>query len=601
MEVISNLTGRRYLPAAFIFVFSFVLFSPSLLNDFVWDDVEVISKSQLSFDASNIIHVVVPPVDSNKKARYYRPVLYASMVTDNGLWGPSSFGFHLSNLLFFSISAVLFYFMVLSVLRGFKKECAGSIAFVSAFIFVAHPIHVESVSWVAGRTDILCGLFFFLAVMCHIASERSMWVLIITALSFALALLSKEVAVSFVAVVLFYDILSRQLLSRGSIIRYLVYIAILILYFYLRGRAFVNIPEIGEAVIADALPEVKNGSERAQEISKSSLYLEAVKTLFNSTLIYINKLIFPYNLNAFISTVPKEIYYAAASMFVALVLSVVSVWSIVKKENVTAFSIVWILITLAPSLIVAVYPIASTPIAERYLFIPSAGFCLLLGYLLVQSGRRAELRRLAWALGVVVISVFAVLTFERQTVWQNDLSLWRDATLKSPYHPLPHTNYGLALSNVGAYDEAQREYTIALLPEMKDTPRGKSVTANNLGLLYIEKEDYGQAESWFYRAREFDPTNGRTYYHLGLVYFIKGELGGPPESYSEAESYLRQALEYYYSFGKANLLLAKIYLKRGEVEKAKREAGIAIQSGLPGELLDQARDILEVDNKGSSQ
>jgi len=601
MEVISNLIRRRYLSAIFIFIFSFLLFSPSLINGFVWDDVEVISKSQVSFDALNIINVIVPPVDKNKEARYYRPVLYTSMVTDKGFWGVRPFGFHLSNLLFFSISVVLLYFMIISLLRGLNKEYARPAAFVSALIFTVHPIHVESVSWVAGRTDVLCGLFFFLAVLCHVISQKHFWLLILTALSFSLALLSKEVAVTFVAVVFVYDLLSGRLIKRGSIGRYLVYIALLILYFYLRGRAFMNIPEVGEAVISGVAPEVPGGTEQVQEVSKSVVYLEALKTIFNSTLIYINKLIFPYNLNAFISRVPKGTYNTAAACFLAAVLGIVGIWSVIKRENVTAYSISWVLITLSPSLIVAVYPIASTPIAERYLFIPSAGFCLLSGYLLIQAGRRVELRRLAWAMGVFIVAVFAILTVQRQAVWHNDLSLWRDATQKSPYNSLPHTNYGLALSNAGAFDEAIREYRIALLPEMGDSPRGKSVTANNLGLVYIEREDYPRAESWFNRAREFDPSNGRTYYHLGLVSFINGELGGPPDSYTQAEEYLRQALSHYYSFGKANLLLAKIYIQLGEIEKAKNEAETAVRSGLPDVLLDQARDILKVDDKRSGQ
>lgn len=197
MEVISNLITRRILSAAFLFLFSLVLFSPSLKNGFVWDDVEVITKSHISFDASNIMSVIVPPVDENKRARYYRPAVHTSMVTDRGLWGVSPFGFHLSNLLFFSVSAVLFYFMALVLLRGLDKGYSEPAALVSALLFIVHPIHVESVSWVAGRTDVLCGLFFFLAVICHVLSRRRPWILILAAVSFSLALLSKEVAVSF--------------------------------------------------------------------------------------------------------------------------------------------------------------------------------------------------------------------------------------------------------------------------------------------------------------------------------------------------------------------------------------------------------------------
>lgn len=398
-----------------------------------------------------------------------------------------------------------------------------------------------------------------------------------------------------------YDLLSGRTDRRGGILRYAVYIAILALYFYLRGRAFVNIPEFGEAVIVDTASRVGTGAERVPGISKTAIYFEALTTLSNSTLIYINKLLIPYKLNAFISSVPKEVYYTIASFFLAVVLAAVSYISIKRKENVTAFSIFWVLITLSPSLVVAVYPIASTPMAERYLYIPSAGLCLLLGYVLTRAGKRARLKRLAWATGFIIVVAFTVLSVERQSVWHDNLSLWEDTSRKSPYHPLPHSNYGLALSDAGAQGDAIREFKIALLPEMKDSPRGRSVTANNLGLVYLEREEYGIAESWFYRAREYDPGNGRSYYHLGLMSFIRGELGGSPDSYLEAEKYLRKALGFFYSYGKANLLLAKIYLKQGENEKTRKEAQIAIQSELSAELLDQARDILKVDDKRSDQ
>lgn len=596
MEAISGLIQRRGLSALFIFLFSFALFSPSLLNDFVWDDVEVITKSQASFETSNILNVIVPPEDENKKARYYRPVVYVSTVSDQAAWGVSPFGHHLSNLIFFSVSAVLFYFMALSILAGFRKEYAASAAFVSSLLFIVHPIHVESVSWVAGRTDVLCGLFFFLAVLCHVQSQRRAWILVFTAISFTLALMSKEIAVSFIAVTLVYDLLSRRLLSSGTLVRYFVYVAILAIYFYLRGRAFVNIPEVSDAVIGDAAGEVSKPAGQKGPVSQTGIYLEAIKIVLNSTFVYVSKLIFPYNLNAFITTVPKELYYSIASAFIAFIALAITIWSAVRRENVVAFSLLWIPITLSPSLVVALYPIASTPMAERYLFIPSAGFCLLLGYFLVSAGRRLEFKRAAWALGALLIIIFSLLTIQRQAVWSSDLTLWRDAVIKSPYHSLPYTNYGLALSNVGEYEEAIRHYKIALLPDMKDSPRGKSVTANNLGLLYIEKEEYPRAEGWFYKALEFDPSNGRTYYHLGLINFVKGELGGPEQSYEAAESYLREALTRYYHFGKANLLLAKIYLRAGDTEKAKEEAEIAIKSGLTPELLDQAREILKVNN-----
>ncbi|MEQ9619187.1 MAG: tetratricopeptide repeat protein [Deltaproteobacteria bacterium] len=598
MELISKLIGSRLLSAIFLFLVSFTLFSPSLQNDFVWDDVEVITKGNVTFDAPSIIRAIVPESNKNKEARYYRPAFYTSVVIDKELWGLSPFGFHLANIVFHSVSVILFYFMVLLILKeaGFdRKEGA---AFLSALLFALHPMHVESVSWVAGRTDVLCALFLFLSVISHILSWRKQVFLVVAGLSFSLALFSKEVAVVFPLLVLVLDLLNKRLFKRGNLIKYAVYTGIIVVYLYLRGRAFVYIPGMSEEILDEG---AKKAATANQNISQLPGYIEFVKVFFNSYLIYLNKLIFPFDFNAFITRVPREIAYFISSAVLLIALFIISVVSIRKKENMTVFGILWVLITLGPSVLVAVFSIASTPAAERYLYIPSAGFCLLLGYWIVRAGKVARLRKVARGAGLVLIIIYAVFAYQRQGVWKNDLELWRDTSLKSPGHPLPHANYGLALSNWGRDDEAVWEFQIALSEEMNDSPRGKAVTANNLGLVYLEREEYREAEKWFVKAREYDPHYGRTYYHLGLIYYIKGELANSAESFREAELHLRKALGYYYSYGKANLLLAKIYLRRGEKKKAAEEARAAIKSGLPEHLLGEAREIAEIDNGGSNQ
>jgi Tfp pilus assembly protein PilF len=136
---------------------------------------------------------------------------------------------------------------------------------------------------------------------------------------------------------------------------------------------------------------------------------------------------------------------------------------------------------------------------------------------------------------------------------------------------------------------------------MKDSPRGLAITANNLALVYLDKEEYERSEMWFRKALEYDPGYGKTYYHLGLIYYINGELTGSADSYREAERYVKEALKRYRYYGRANLLLAKIYLRTGETDKAVKEARAAIDIGLPENLLKEARDILEIDNGGSYQ
>jgi tetratricopeptide (TPR) repeat protein len=71
-----------------------------------------------------------------------------------------------------------------------------------------------------------------------------------------------------------------------------------------------------------------------------------------------------------------------------------------------------------------------------------------------------------------------------------------------------------------------RKFEIALSPEMNDSPRSSAVTANNMGTVYLDRGEYPEAEAWFRKARDYDPGYGGTYYHLGLIYFIKGEITG---------------------------------------------------------------------------
>lgn len=586
MELFSRLTGSALFSAVFIFLVSFAIYSTSLKHDFVWDDVEVIAKSNVSFNASNIAGVVVPGIEKNKKERYYRPVVYTSMVLDNGIWGISSFGFHLSNLLMNAIAAVLFYFAALLVLRELRG--GGGAASLSALLFSLYPMHVESVSWIAGRTDVLCALFFFLALIAHILSYRNLLFLVIAALSFALSLMSKEVAVAFPFLALGYDLVTRRLGRRSNLLRYAVYIGLLLLYFYLRGRAFANIPEIP----GDALAEASPGA------GFLGVYIVYVKTILGAYMLYLNKLVFPFDFNAFIAGIPLGAVYIASAVVVTGALAVLSAVSLFRKENVTAFSIFWILLTLGPSAIISIFGIASTPAAERYLYIPSAGFCLLLGYWVFRAGENPRYRRAAAALAIAIVALYAFFTYQRQAVWKDDLSLWSDTSIKSFGHPLPHSNYGLALSEIGDSEGALREYKIALSPEMNDSPRGKAVTANNVGLEYLQMERYPEAERWFLMALEFDKGYGRTYYHLGLINYIKADVTGSPESLADAERYLRKVFEHYYTFGRANLILAKVYVKMGERDKAVKEAETAIKTGLPPALLKEAEEILVIDDEG---
>ncbi|MEQ9618273.1 MAG: tetratricopeptide repeat protein [Deltaproteobacteria bacterium] len=584
-----RLLQKKWLVSLFLFLVSLGIYIPSAGSDFVWDDVETIENSYFAFQASSISSIIIPGEREEKKALYYRPLIYASMVLDKGVWGVSPLGFHLSNIIFNAFSTVLFYLLVLLLLKEFQIGRYHSAAFVSALLFAFYPMHVESVSWVSGRTDVICGLFFFLAFIAHILSFKHMYLLFVAAVGFSLSLLSKEVAVIFPLTVLILDFLTGRLARFSSIPRYGVYTGLLLLYIYLRGRGFVNIPELSGGRIA---PEsyVSPGAGALPEITG------VIKVILGSYFLYFKKLIFPFEFNAFIESVPHGFYYIISSLAVLAMLLITAFISAVKYRGITAFSILWILITLIPSVLVSLFDLASTPAAERYLYIPSAGLCILLGYYIFRPGSGILTNRASWVFASLLLAVYLFFTVQRQGVWNDRLSLWEDTSRKSATSPIPHINYGMALLDAGREDEALKELLKNFGSGVDASNEAMSVTANNIGVVYINKEDLRSAENWFLRAYAYDPDYYKTNYHLGLVNYMKGYSENENSYYGVSEDYLKRALELRPGYGKAYLLLAMVFVELDDTEKAKSYAELALKSGLTDSTARKARKILETEN-----
>ncbi|SRR5579875_2381847 len=578
-----GLIGHRSFAVLFLFLLSFGIFSLSLRNGFVWDDIEVIEKNYYSFKSDHIASVLIPKGQENVIV-YYRPMVLISMIADWSMWGLSPFGFHLSNIIFNSISTVVLYFLALVVLGEFNVEGKEITAFLSALLFAIYPMHVESVSWVAGRTDVLCGVFFFLAFVFHVLSYRRFWFLVLAAFSFSLSLLSKEVALAFPIVAIGFDLISRRYKRRENILKYCTYAALVFLYFYLRRMGFVKVLSVSEG-------DIQQSTHNIFEIG------EILRVILSSYLFYIWKLVFPFEFNAFITDVPRDSYYLFSSVFVILALCITGFVSIMRKRNITGFTLFWVFATLGPSCIIAFLGIASTPLAERYLYIPSAGYCMLVGYLILESGKGIKAQRVSQIFCALLCLSYLFFTIDRQGVWKDSLSLWEDTSRKSFYYGIPHSNYGMALIDAGRIDEAIRELLIALNPEIKNNDRGRADAANDLGIAYGYKRDYRNAAKWFHKALYYYPTYAKAYYHLGLIYFIMGEDNNSPSDYQTAESYLKKALEIYPSYGRANLFLAKVYMKLGERKEAREQAKMALRSGLIEPLSTEARDILNEPEK----
>ncbi|MCZ7584227.1 MAG: hypothetical protein M5R36_13310 [Deltaproteobacteria bacterium] len=135
----------------------------SLSGEFVWDDINLIVYDYQIRDLSFLPDIFTRDFfgfqDNARKYGYYRPVITISYMIDYALWGLNPTGYHLTNILT-HLGAVVFLFFIL--LRLFRGRALAP--FLASLLFAVHPIHTESVTWIAGRTDTVCGLFLFLSM-----------------------------------------------------------------------------------------------------------------------------------------------------------------------------------------------------------------------------------------------------------------------------------------------------------------------------------------------------------------------------------------------------------------------------------------------------
>lgn len=588
-------TGRQYffnnriIAGLIIFVFAFLVFAPSLKNDFIWDDVIEIKKQYFKYQDYSISSLFIPGVRTTQGTSYFRPIVHMSYVFDYSIWADNPLGFHLTNIFLFSICCLLIYFLVLLILGEYKVEGKEFIASLSAIYFAVHPMHVESVSWIAGRTDVLCGLFFTAAFIFHVKSRSDIRYLALSVPFFVLSLLSKEVGVAFPFVVLGYDLITDRRLSKGLVSRSGVYMVFLLLYIYMRmrGGSPLPIPET-EATPSGGSPQPSPGFIAG--------YLSDIKIMLSAYLYYFGKMVFPFRFNAFITSVPSGISYLLLSLIAFAGLLFLFLRSFIRWKGIVAFSLFWIVLTLGPSVLVAVFSVATTPLAERYLFIPTAGLALMSGYLLALL-----LRRAGGGTGVYMIVglfIFAHLfaTVDRQSVWRDRVTFWNKTSArdKSQINAVPLINHGMALIDQGKLDEGIRKLEESFAPGMQASPYMRSVAANNIGIAYLSKGQIGPAEKWFEKGVEFNPQFKKSYFHLGLVHYSRGKESNSAEELRIAEGYFKKAIEIDGSYARAYFLLAKVNIENGDIASARKNAEQALELGLERPLDQQAKDIINI-------
>ena len=578
---------NRLVLCVILLAVSFSVFIPSLDNEFIWDDVTFIVEAEPYLDAFDFDpgFLIKKPKSSIK---YYRPLFTLSFVSDYRMWGLSPFGYHLTNILLHSACTLALYFMVLVLGREFRLKSPNAVAFLSSLLFAVYPLHVESVSFISARADIMAGTLLFLSVGFYALSYKKLLYLIPAVLSLYLSLYTKEVAYSFPIVLLGFDLISRRFFSRINIAKYAIIALLVSMYVVVRSGSFLSGSDLMKQSIVRGL-------------SGMDIVTEFLIGFLGSYLYYGWRFVYPYELNHFISSIPGgSAFYITLSVVFVLAVVAACFFSIKKKENFTAFSLLLLFATIGPAVMIAIFPTAITRFAERFTYIPSAGFCMLAAYAIVLIGSRSGIKWLGWALAGALTVSYLVVTVKGQEAWQNGLVFWQTAVERTPDAITPRVNYGEALRNAGRTKEALEQYKIARERTTKVEVRGRTMSTIPLAMNYINRGDFDTAEKVLNEAVKDDPGAAADYNHLmGYIYIQRDDL-------SAAKEYLRKSIKIKWWNANAHYLLGAIYYTEagksksaGDYKKAEDElrAALRINSKLAEARVTLAKTLLATGRK----
>jgi Flp pilus assembly protein TadD len=536
--------------ALFLIVAATVLvYANSLSGAFLFDDTKQIVGNPALRSWGNVLRAFTSDVWSFQRGMltkdipppYYRP-LFTAYLTFNyqvfGLWEP---GWHLMNLVIHTGVTVTVFFLI--------KRLSGDhlIATLAALVFALHPAHVESVSWISGIPDPLAALFYVPSLIWYVRyrTEGQQKFLIASVIAYGLSALCKETPLVLPVVFIVWEMTRAQpkqsLSARGR------QMLLILIPYGVVGGAYL-------ALRFAVLGRLSWKHPFMAQVPDSAIWM-TVPYVFVS---YLKHLIAPFYLSliygtSFITTAGDPRFLWPLALIVALV---ILLWTYRKKLDAPIWiAMVLIVAPLLPVLNLKVFHYEYI-IQDRYLYLPSIGFCYLIAVLIVQLSRRQK--QLGIAVAALVIIAFGAGTFVQNRVWHDAVALWRRAIYYSPNSWSTHYNLGLAYLNL-----KQSQAAISELDQARKLNPREPTILNNLALARAATGDTLVAIEIVREALKLDPAMIEAHNNLGAFLFDR-------QLFSEAQLEFLEVLKSDPSSVSARFNLARTLAALNEHELAIR-------------------------------
>jgi tetratricopeptide (TPR) repeat protein len=514
------LAQYEHLFLLFLSLLVIIIYAQTLNSPFVFDDkVHIVSNRHIRISDLTLRNLADAAF---KSPAPQRPLSNISFALNYYLHGYSLPGFRLVNILIHISTGILLYLLVKTTLHTPALRSSDDqriwIAFFTAAIWMVHPLHTESITYIVQRMNGMAAMFYVLSILLYArfrlsASHRYKWWLLASCILAALlALASKQIAATLPFVILAYE---GYFFRRANT---KIFIASLV------GCLFMTAGIIFMLLGSNPIDQILSGyGYREFTLAQRLLTQPRVVMFYLSLLLWPSPgrlnldhdFVLSRSLMEPISTAPAICAIAAAMVLCGLT---------AKKQPLVSFGILWFFVNL----VIESSIIPLEIIFEHRTYLPSMMLCLI-GVLFVYRWFKP-----AWpgtVLLVVIIAVGAAWTYERNTVYADRITLWQDCVKKSPDKARPHNNLGVALADRGYHDEAIAQYrkTLQIEPYYAETYA-------NIGLSLAEQGKIEDSIPQFLKTLELNPNDAQTHSNLGGVLILL-------ERDAEAIGHLRQALK----------------------------------------------------------
>ncbi len=532
------------------------IYQASVHGPFILDDVSNIAENE---------HIMLRELSLQglwdagfKSVCSRRPLANISFALNYYFHGFDVSGYHLVNILIHLVSGILLYLFLTATIDIIRRRSGEAVlpgesgsfvaAFLAAAVWMVHPLHTESVSYIVQRMASMSGMFYIMCILMYVWGRSTRkpvlkWGLYAGCIaSGAMSAASKEIAATLPFFILLYEWYFFRNLDREWIKRVMR----------------VTIPVIG---IAAVIFLVFYGSRFVDYVLSGYAYREftlgqRVLTEFRVVIHYISLLIFPHpsrlnlDYDFFIS---HSLFNPATTLFSAgaIVFLIASAVWVARRDRLLSFAILWFF----GNLVIESTVFGLELVFEHRTYLPSM---LIIPVIVFSVLRYIRPQWAALALLCASIAVLSFWTYERNELWADDELLWQDCVRKSPGKPRAYNNYGHALARKGRHEEAISEYFKALDFQEK---RYAIEAHGNLGISYLKLGMPDEAIKHLSVVQEMSPNDAKSRYYLGEAYEKKG-------MYEQAAEHYQHALEVNPRMLAAHYRLAEVLGEQGLFHKA---------------------------------